>query len=145
MKFFSSFLFFNLLFLLFTACPTSSYDPQIRPLSTRVYRDLRPRPLGQRVVGSPGFLLSHLQYKDERPDYTVYHPREEELRLLEITLSYLPDSLREGMDSKLMAFHFVSGLEDHGRLLFALNDQDELSYLMLLNPELFQLQRTETI
>lgn len=96
-----------------------------------------------RVVKKPDAILEFLRQYDSNPNYTLYIPSDEEMKVIQDALNSLPPLNQKVLKEKLVGFYFVNNLLGSGFTDFILGDNDELYYFMAFNPTVFRKNMDE--
>jgi hypothetical protein len=130
-------------FSLLLAAFSAAAEPDLKKLSS--YDFDNSRPLADRVVEMPPWLLKAWREMDEAPQYAPYVPKDKEKREFDRNLALLPKPMKAAMKDRLIAFYFIENLKGSGLTDWVLDASSRCYVYVVINPVVFRQTLAQTI
>ena len=139
-----------LLFILFTSC-ISNNKPSLDQIKTQYRRKLTSynsqidKPINERIVAAPNFVLDNLNAMDKTTIYKNYEPSEQEKQLFIDYYKLLPEHYQLGFYEHVVCIYFIENFIGGGMTDFIFDDNGTMYLVLYLNPEVLRLNLQEWI
>ncbi|NPV02444.1 MAG: hypothetical protein HPY53_13805 [Brevinematales bacterium] len=107
--------------------------------------DALSKPLYQRILTAPDFLVKYLIEFDNMPGYKPYAPTAKQLAEISNNIEMLPPYVKKVMQERLLGFYFIDTFLGSGMADFCVDGQGEIYFFIFFNPEILNHSFSEWV